>query len=290
MAEPTWKTWKHGDIIRRTYADHNGITKGGMYIFDEFLNIDLDLIAVVGYEAAYDASKFELVESTRVAQFKKGDKVVCKSSHYGETKNSQAYWTNWTAEMDKFIGKIGRVSVVTESGVIRVDFNEPYRTFWHFHPEWLELVDAEYKPSNDSDNREKLKVEDVVVCISKEYISLEYGKEYIVQRIYPGGFIEVRENNGIWNPRSFELKSNKINEIIKEKKGIQKVMNSIVKFAKDITLSKEDKLLRKYGLVTECGEYTADAQQVIINKMCEDNKKYLIELAEKIEEEGKSKK
>lgn len=208
MAEPNWKTWKHGDTIRRTH-DHcnSGITKGGMYIFDEFANINLGLIAVVGHEGVYDANKFELVESTSATQFKKGDKVVCRLSHSGEGKDTNA---PWTGEMNKFVGKVGEVGIVLQDGIVSVNFNNPYRTFWHFHPEWLELVDAEYKPSNDSDNREKLKVGDVVVCISKEYISLEYGKEYIVQRIYPGGSIGVRENDGVWNSRSFELKSNKI--------------------------------------------------------------------------------
>lgn len=72
----------------------------------------------------------------------------------------------------------------------------------------------------------------------------------------------------------------------KELEDNNKTMN-IKKFVKTLTLSKEDKLLREYGLQNDCGDFTEEAKGLVINKLVEDNKAYLVEIATQLKEEDK---
>ena len=72
----------------------------------------------------------------------------------------------------------------------------------------------------------------------------------------------------------------------KELEDNNKTMN-IKKIVKTLTLSKEDKLLREYGLQNDCGDFTEEAKELVINKLVEENKDYLIEIATKLKEEDK---
>ena len=65
-----------------------------------------------------------------------------------------------------------------------------------------------------------------------------------------------------------------------------KTMN-IKKFVKTLTLSKEDKLLREYNLQNDCGDFTEEAKELVIDKLVEDNKAYLVEIATQLKEEDK---
>ena len=83
--------------------------------------------------------------------------------------------------------------------------------------------------------------------------------------------------------------ANTINTIMQTQKDYKlddKTMN-IKKFVKTLTLSKEDKLLREYGLQNDCGDFTEEAKELVINKLVEDNKDYLVEIATKLKEEDK---
>ena len=72
----------------------------------------------------------------------------------------------------------------------------------------------------------------------------------------------------------------------KELEDNNKTMN-IKKIVKTLTLSKEDKLLREYGLQNDCGDFTEEAKEIVINKLVEDNKAYLVEIATQLKEEDK---
>jgi len=96
-----------------------------------------------------------------------------------------------------------------------------------------------------------------------------------------------------WNYRDylyyFSFPSNStdcITQTQKDYKLDDKTMN-IKKFVKTLTLSKEDKLLREYGLQNDYGDFTEEAKELVINKLVEDNKAYLIEIATKLKEEDK---
>ena len=80
--------------------------------------------------------------------------------------------------------------------------------------------------------------------------------------------------------------ANCITQTQKDYKLDNKAMN-IKKFVKTLTLSKEDKLLREYGLQNDCGDFTEEAKELVINKLVEDNKAYLVEIATKLKEEDK---
>jgi hypothetical protein len=96
-----------------------------------------------------------------------------------------------------------------------------------------------------------------------------------------------------WNYRDYldhfsfsENSANCITQTQKDYKLDNKNMN-IKKFVKTLTLSKEDKLLREYGLQNDCGDFTEEAKELVINKLVEDNKAYLVEIATKLKEEDK---
>lgn len=67
------------------------------------------------------------------------------------------------------------------------------------------------------------------------------------------------------------------------------IMSKITTFAKNLVLSADEKLLRKYGLKDECGEFTDEAESLVIAKLVKENESYLIELAKGMEEEEKNK-
>lgn len=70
--------------------------------------------------------------------------------------------------------------------------------------------------------------------------------------------------------------------IIEPKK---KLMDNIIAFAKGLTLSADEKLLRKVGLKNECGDYTPTARELVFAKLCSDNEAYLLDVATKMEAE-----
>jgi len=82
------------------------------------------------------------------------------------------------------------------------------------------------------------------------------------------------------------------NQILDEKPnkhGFKTIMSKITTFAKNLILSSDEKLLRKHGLHTECGDPTSEAIDLVITKLVKENEAYLIELAKGIELEEKSK-
>lgn len=56
-------------------------------------------------------------------------------------------------------------------------------------------------------------------------------------------------------------------------------MENIVSFAKNLTLSADEKLLREAGLKNSCGDYTSEARELVLQKLIKDNEAYLIEVA-----------
>jgi hypothetical protein len=81
------------------------------------------------------------------------------------------------------------------------------------------------------------------------------------------------------------------NQFNQEPKGslIKKTMSNIMEFAKNLTLSADEKLLRKYGLHDENGNRTSSAEDLIEEKMFSDNEPYLLEIARAKEAEDAKK-
>ena len=98
----------------------------------------------------------------------------------------------------------------------------------------------------------------------------------------------VEENCWDWIDEMLEKveEDNKINSKEEINKSNTKKM-SIVKFAKNLTLSKDEKLLREQGLRDECGEWTDEADVIVANLVADDKRKDLIDIAQKMKDETK---
>lgn len=103
-------------------------------------------------------------------------------------------------------------------------------------------------------------------------------------------FIDVINlTNGLtymrYSPENFKLVEENI--IIKESKNI---MSKALDFVKELTLSSDEKLLRKWGLKDDEGNYTHDSEKIVILKLVEDNKAHLLSIAQGLEDKEKASK
>ena len=100
--------------------------------------------------------------------------------------------------------------------------------------------------------------------------------------------------DGVWDGESYLEKIEEeilypSSEFIKIKNK-KTFMSNIVEFAKNLVLSADEKLLRKVGLKDSCGEYSRDAKEIIITKLCKENEAHLLEVAKAMDEENKANK
>lgn len=65
------------------------------------------------------------------------------------------------------------------------------------------------------------------------------------------------------------------------------VMGNLVKRAKDLVMSGDDRVLRKQGFVLETGELSIDGKEVLLDKLFADNKEAMVAIAKKLEAEDK---
>lgn len=95
---------------------------------------------------------------------------------------------------------------------------------------------------------------------------------------------------------SCELNSGDIIKIDNEhgsgsiKNTTEKIMSKVSEFVKNSLLSKEEKLLRKYGLKDSCGDFTGEAERLVISKLVKENEEYLVGVAKDLEAEEKANK
>lgn len=100
---------------------------------------------------------------------------------------------------------------------------------------------------------------------------------------YHRGFIT--DSNGVVRPVDTPC------TIIDTPCTINKINNtmSIKSFIKNLTLSEDEKNLRKYGLKDECGEYSSEAKTAVLEKLTKENEPYLIEIANGLKAEDEKK-
>lgn len=69
------------------------------------------------------------------------------------------------------------------------------------------------------------------------------------------------------------------------------IMTKITTYIKNLTLSTDEKLLRKYNLHDECGENTEEGREAILNNFfnTKENQAYLVSIAQGLEDESKIK-
>lgn len=71
---------------------------------------------------------------------------------------------------------------------------------------------------------------------------------------------------------------------------VGEIMGNIKTFVKNLALSADEKLLRKHGFKSECGEYSQDAKDLAVLRLCEEKETEMIEIAKGLEKEEKSSK
>ena len=157
--------------------------------------------------------------------------------------------------------------------------------YWYAHKKNT-IIALNYYGSNEITIHNELE-DDYTTYTTQEFLDKYNKKEEEIKINIMAPF-----NTG-WNYRDYldyfsfsENSANCITQTQKDYKLDNKTMN-IKKFVKTLTLSKEDKLLREYGLQNDCGDFTEEAIELVINKLVEDNKAYLIEIATKLKEEDK---
>ncbi len=109
--------------------------------------------------------------------------------------------------------------------------------------------------------------EDYAYLTFQEFLE-KYGKKEVQPKFKVGD----RVNESINTP---EMVNN----------GFKKTMNAIIKTIKNLSLTADEKLLRKFGFKDECGNYTQDARDIVIEKLVADNNQYLIDTATALQAE-----
>lgn len=114
----------------------------------------------------------------------------------------------------------------------------------------------------------------VVKVLDGFYYDMEdYGRHYQVN--FPGW--------SHWNIGENNLKA--VDQPTKESKSI---MTNLVKRVKDLTLSKDDKVLRSQGFVNADGEVTDDGARVLREYLFNENKDAMVKIAQQLEAEDKA--
>jgi hypothetical protein len=150
-----------------------------------------------------------------------------------------------------------------------------------FHPMTLEFSDESYYRIKNPNSR---------FIPASEFLEEELGTltEQSLQRAI-SYFSNQLEPTFVYG-KSLYNKLNNPTPTPRDGNGIKKVMSNILQFAKNLTLSVDEKLLRKYGLHDENGARTSTAEDLIEEKMFADNEPYLIETAKAMEAEEKASK
>ncbi len=256
-------------------------------------------------------------------KFKVGDKVKVKKtgkvSHCFKVGSTVEMVELYESDRGKFIGK-------SENGGNRVKQIICYEDLELAEPEKIaidcetkEELDAviehminvkKWKPSSDSfrnsykDSGGCIDYHDEFVVVSK---ATQEDEGYTIKSAsYVLGEKECYEMKPSFNSREIFMdwtRAEKIfghynigtNQLINKSKQnlmghFKEGADKVVKFAKNLKLSKEEKLLRKHGLKDECGDYTGAYRELVNEKFYRDNEAYVVGIATQMEEEDKESK
>jgi len=98
---------------------------------------------------------------------------------------------------------------------------------------------------------------------------------------YDDGEVSIEEGSFVFGEEDIELiNNNNCDETINP---VKKIMSNIIDFAKNLSLSADEKLLRKHNLKDSFGEYTSEARELVIQKLIADNEQYFVDIATKKE-------
>ena len=165
-------------------------------------------------------------------------------------------------------------------------------------------------------SKAKFKVGDVVRCINPTINAtinsrLNIGEIYKVESL-DNTFVRLEGLEYDWFASRFELAEETANDeweyawacyenehklFVKPNQKVEdklitkgkNFMSNIIETAKNLTLSPEEKLLRRVELKNDRGDYTEEAIRIILQELCKEREDKLIEVAKAQEEEDKKK-
>lgn len=119
--------------------------------------------------------------------------------------------------------------------------------------------------------------ENNICCMRAEQLELVEDEEQVCTNGYMRKLADI------------EIYKNSVESPTTIKKG-QSIMSKLTNFVKDSFLSKEEKLMRKYGLKDSCGDYTSEARELAIQKLMSECDSYFIKVVKDMEAEEKANK
>lgn len=131
--------------------------------------------------------------------------------------------------------------------------------------------------------------DEVLVLHAKQTPSLVGKKVKVTQIDYDGG-VWVESSISHWTAPYKELQLlNKLSIVDGNKKSL---MSKITTFVKNLTLSPDEKLMRKYGLKDDCGVVTLEGQDAILANFynSKENQAYLLSIAQGLDAESEKSK
>ncbi len=216
-----------------------------------------------------------------MSKFKVGDKVrIVKGSYRGTD----------------FSGRLGIVitgSDPNNSLYCTVKFPDGETAPFNGMGMWNDIVEV-IEDCKPCESRPKFKVGDEI-----EFIGIDHGvwngkvnHEFGITNDRGEYFNPDVNQEDFWDSIKFirfiNRESNEVTNTSQNKVG--EIMSNITKFVKNLSLSADEKLLRKHGFKNECGEYTLEGRDFAILKTCEVHETAMIEVAKGLEAEAKENK
>jgi len=256
----------------------------------------------------YNYEDWELVEPApqNIQKFKVGDRVRIYKMPMGDYNYSRDF-----TGMYGIITAFGNCSRGLDCSV-KIDSHEEIGIDFQS----LELVSECEEPCESCEvKKEEINLDyqtgDIVKCIALDvsceadrvdYATGRQRSPLVVGRLYKvvklknksyGNFVDVvsADGLGVSVHGTYASQFSKINEPTNSSGNkVGKIMSNLSTFVKNSLLSADEKLLRKYGLKDSCGDYTDEAEQLVMQKLIADNNAYLVEVATAKQAEEKASK
>lgn len=118
-----------------------------------------------------------------------------------------------------------------------------------------------------------------VVDIDGDTVYVEYDNGDDGHSKNPSKYYQIINTERVFNKKSVRVEDRS-----------EKPVNNIKKFVKSMLMTADDRLLVAEGLMSECGVYTQESIDVVLQDLCAENKARLVEVATAIKADRKDQK
>jgi len=234
----------------------------------DWLMIRLDKTGDI--DGSHNENYFDLVTTTFINHIITDIKDQDQANRIGKKLDSMGCSLGYDIKWSKYTRSI-----------IKVNENSIYYTYWdNDEPYWTHITANEFLGEEPSETV-LTSYSDTATTIPSKWCGAGISNKLIEQleqdELYVTISKEFNKYNTPTTPSSVKGKN---------------IMSNIVNFAKDLLLSPNEKLLRKYGLHDENSNNTSEARQLINDKIYNspENQAYLLEVATAKQAEDKSNK